>query len=149
MLVCVSFPCVWNLYCVELHMFKVIWTIQIYYMLLFIIIKPGFGLSLGFWISADLVGSEFSPEQIFGLNLSFRFGYGFGCPHTTSDPNPTHCHIITICRQGVISEPSQLADNLNSLGRPAICLSFALSHVTYGPLPSYSFLLFASACSTK
>jgi hypothetical protein len=43
-----------NLYCVELHIFELIWTILMYYVLLFIIIKPGFGLYVGFWISADL-----------------------------------------------------------------------------------------------
>jgi hypothetical protein len=48
------FPCVLNLYCVELHIFEVIWTILMYYVLLFIKIEPSFGLSAGFWISADL-----------------------------------------------------------------------------------------------
>jgi hypothetical protein len=48
------FPCVLNSYCVESHMFEVIWTILMYYVLLFMIIEPGFGLSVGFWISTDL-----------------------------------------------------------------------------------------------
>jgi hypothetical protein len=55
------FPCVLNLYCVELHIVVVIWTILMYYVFLFIIIEPGFGLSVGFWISAD-----------FGLDLNFH-----------------------------------------------------------------------------
>jgi hypothetical protein len=55
------FPCVLNLYCVELHIFEVIWTILMYCVLLFIIIKLGFGLSVGFWIFADL-----------GLDLNFH-----------------------------------------------------------------------------
>jgi hypothetical protein len=55
------FPCVLNSYCVESHMFEVIWTILMYYVLLFMIIEPGFGLSVGFWISMDL-----------GLDLNFH-----------------------------------------------------------------------------
>jgi hypothetical protein len=55
------FSCVLNLYCVELHIFEVIRTISMYYVLLFIIIESGFGLFVGFWISADL-----------GLDLNFH-----------------------------------------------------------------------------
>jgi hypothetical protein len=42
------FPCVLNLYCVELHIFEVIRTILIYYVLLFIIIESGLNYPLGF-----------------------------------------------------------------------------------------------------
>jgi hypothetical protein len=48
------FPCVLNLYCVELHIFEVIRTILIYYVLFFYNNRIRFELSVGFWISTDL-----------------------------------------------------------------------------------------------
>jgi hypothetical protein len=69
------FPCVLNLYCVELHIFEVILTILMYYVLLFIIIEPGFGLSVRFWISTDLgLDLNFHSNYFFWLDLGFMFG---------------------------------------------------------------------------
>jgi hypothetical protein len=55
--------------------------------------EPGFGLSVGFWISEDLgLDLNFHPNYFLGWIWVLGLGYGFGCPHTTSIPNPTHCH---------------------------------------------------------
>ena len=55
--------------------------------------NSGFGLSVGFRLSASFgFGDEFRPELKFGADSGFSSGFGFGCPDTAPELNPTHCH---------------------------------------------------------
>jgi hypothetical protein len=64
-----------------------------YYVLFFIIIEPDFGLSVGFWISADLgLDLNFHPNY-FWVGFGFRFGLWVWVPshciQSESDPLPS------------------------------------------------------------
>jgi hypothetical protein len=91
-LCCVS--CVLNLYCVELHIFEVILDNTD------VLCALVYDNQTRFWIIRWVLdirgfgfGSEFSPELIFGLDLSFRFGLWVRMPsqyiRSESDPLPS------------------------------------------------------------
>jgi hypothetical protein len=55
--------------------------------------EVGFGYPIGFRLSAGLVlDTNFQLNRCSGRFQVLSLGFGFGCPDTPPDPNPTRYH---------------------------------------------------------
>ena len=53
-------------------------------------IQSGFGYQ-----RVSVLGMNFNPNRCSGRVWVLSLGFGFGCPGTPPDPNPTRCHPYT------------------------------------------------------